>query len=257
MLDHQLAKSVDLLADPARVIESINPSMAHSLDHEYVIRNAKERLRGRSQQELEIGIQHANRLIESAERKAHQSAKAKLRQVGGPIFTNDAISFIELFEQLDLEDQEDFPNADPITYFALIAYVYALESLDSGRKADDSSPDAFEQALKDHFAQFARERITEAREMMAFIHGMEFEAVFRRKSSLKANTAKHLDYNQLKRRIFKFVDSECDELSNRKAAIATASRFEAEISSTMRSDDPTHQIAKWIGSHRKQKNKTS
>ncbi|MBL3556876.1 MULTISPECIES: hypothetical protein [Marinobacter] len=255
MIDEELVKNVDLLAKPSDIIASINPEMLHSLDHEYVIRQAQERLKGRSKSELEAGVRYAGQLVESAEGMAQWVGQTKMRQGAEQVFMNDPISFIELFEHFDVHEQDDFPNATPITYFALIAFLYALESLkaysapsvQSGANADNS----YDHILQEHSERFAGERLTEAREMIAFILGMEFEAVFRRKRAKRANKAKNQDYSELKKRIFEFVDTECDGLSNRKAAIAAASRFETEISGVSRSDDPEHQIAKWIGEHRK------
>ncbi len=257
MLDQELVRQVDLLDAPGNIVVSINPDMADSLDHQYVIRQAQERLKDRSQSELEAGVRYAGELIASAEGKGQQVAQEKMSQGAEQVFMNDPISFVELFEQLDIHEQDDFPAATPITYFSLIAYVYALESLKASHRGKEflgpESGDDYERAVQEHSKRFANERITQAREMIAFVLGMEFEGVFRRKRARKANTARNQDYSQLKERIFGFVDSECEALSNRKAAIAAASRFESEISDVIRSDDPEHQIAKWIGTHRRSK----
>lgn len=259
MIDTELVEKVDLLAEPTSIIRAINPDMENSLDHDYVIRQAQGRLKGRSQSELEVGARYAAQLMESAEGIGQWVAREKMRQGAEQVFTNDPISFIELFERLDIYEQDDFPNATPITYFSLIAFVYALESLKASQKQKQYSGkergDDYERAMREHLNRFATDRINEAKEMIAFILGMEFEAVFRRKRARKANTIRNQDYNQLKEQIFGFVDSECADLSNRKAAIAAASRFEAEITEVIRSDDPEHQIAKWIGAHRRNKKK--
>lgn len=257
MLDEELVKGINLLAAPEDIIVSINPDMRHSQDHEYVIRQAQGRLKDRSQSELQVGVRYAGQLMESAESMAQWVAQEKMREGAEPRFMNDPLSFLELFEQMDIFEQEDFPSATPITYFSIIAYVYALESLKASEQTSDfsstESGNDYDRAIRDHSKRFANERIIEAREMIAFILGMEFEGVFRRKRARKANTARNQDYSQLKERIFAFVDSECEALSNRKAAIAAASRFESEISDVIRSDDPEHQIAKWIGAHRRSK----
>jgi len=202
MIDPKLAKTVNLLAEPTSIIEAFDPALGKSIDHEYIISQAQERLKGRSQDELEAGTRYAAELLRQAEASAKSSALKQMQAGTNQVYLNDPLAFIELFERFELDKREDFSDAEPITYFSLIALNFALESLDASRRAGDPSgnpsKDPMEQAVREHAKRFVQERANDAKELLAFTHGMEFEGIFRRKTASKAGQTRQAQFDPLK-----------------------------------------------------------
>lgn len=243
MFDRSVLERIDLFAHPKEIVSAVVPDLRYTANHEYLITQAQRRLQDRTEGELQTGAHYLEELFRAADRKAFDGSLTRLKAGSEVEFINDPIAFTELFQEFELDSQQDFPNATPITYFALLALIYALESLEYLRHYDD--PKERERAAIGSMV------IDRAKEMIAFIQGMEFEGIFRRKIATTANRARYQPYQALKRKIFDFVDAECAELSNRRAAQVAYLELRSEISTIMQSDDPEQQIAKWIGKHRR------
>lgn len=244
MFDRSVLERTDPTAQPKQIVTSAVPDLRFTTHLEYVIRQAQSRLKGRSPEELRIGAGYLEQLFKKADQIAFDRAFYK-RGAEPPLERiNDPIAFSLLFQEQELDKKEDFPDASAITYFSLLALIYALECLEYLKRYEDAKER--EQAAMHSLV------LERAKEMIAFIQGMEFQGIFRKKLATQANQARYQPFNELKQQIFDFVDSECGEYSNRKSSQIAYLQFKEAIDAAMDSDDPEHQIAKWIGQHRRE-----
>ncbi|TYC62562.1 hypothetical protein FMN52_02055 [Marinobacter sp. BW6] len=256
MFDPEIISRYPVKESVETILSRFNRTAPYSLDYEFVISQAQTRLANRSKRELTAGAIHLRKLLARAEETEQEQIMEKMRAGEQNIFQTDPSKFSAFFQEFDLDDQSDFPNASPTDYFAILVLVYALESLELQLQVEswEAQKDSLDpiQALRLPGLQVASgERLQSAVGLINFIEGIEFEAIFRRKIAKGANRAKNRAYQNLKQKIFDFIDSECQELSSRKAAQVAYLQFKDQVSSTLNSDDPEHQIAKWIGTHRK------
>lgn len=261
MFDPEIIRRNPVKQSAETILDKFNRTIPYSLDYEYAIWQAQMRLGSRSQAELAAGAVHLRELLFHAEEVEHDRLVEKMEAGEELIFQSDPSKFTALFQEFDLDQQSDFPDASPTEYFAILAMVYTLESLESQFKADSwgdqiDKLNAVQQLQLPSLNTAAQQRLLDAHSLIAFIEGIEFESIFRKKNAARANRAKNQGYEKLKNRIFEFVDSECTELSNRKAAQVSYLQLKELVDNTLNSDDPEHQIAKWIGAHRKGSNKT-
>ena len=257
MFDPQIIHRHPVKASAEDLLARFNKDVHYNLDYEYSIWQAQLRLQNRSQQELEAGAVHLRELLFHAEEIEHDRLVEKMEAGEELIFQSDPSKFTALFQEFDLDQQADFPNATPSEYFAILALVYTLESLEVQLEADSRQArvgtlDPLDELQLPSLTNAAKTRLRDAHAMISFIEGIEFEAIFRKKNASRANRAKNQGYRRLKSEIFQFVDKECQELSNRKAAQVAYLQFRKIVDQVSSSDDPEHQIAKWIGEHRKE-----
>lgn len=261
MFDPKIIRRHSMKQSPEQILAKFNRTIPYNLDYEYAICQAQTRLAHRSQNELEAGAVHLRELLLHAEEVEHDRLLEKMEAGEELIFQTDPSKFTALFQEFDLDQQPDFPDASPSEYFAILAMVYTLESLEMQLQADSweaqiEKLDPIQRLRLPSLKRGAEERLLEAHSTITFIEGIEFEAIFRKKNAARANRAKNKAYQDLKRHIFEFVDLECIEFSNRKAAQVAYLQFKELVDETLNSDDPEHQIAKWIGTHRRESKKS-
>jgi hypothetical protein len=256
MFDPEIISRYPVTEPVETILAIFSRTLPYNFDYEFVIRQAQARLANRSQQELTAGASHLLELLFKAEEAERARLIEKMRAGENFIFQTDPSKFSALFQEFDLDDQPDFPAASPTDYFAILALVYALESLETELKITSwethiEALDEFQKLSLPSFRATAKARLQDSMSLISFIEGIEFEAIFRRKIAIGANKMKNRTYHVLKQQIFDYVDLECGELTNRRAAQVAYLQFKDQVASTLNSDDPEHQIAKWIGSHRK------
>lgn len=225
-------------------------------EHEYLLTQAKSRLLGRSEQELLKGAKTVLDLSDQAEKRAMSKARRELDSGKKKVYLTDPYAFSTLFEEYDLAEDPDFPGASPADYFAILALVYTLQSLDALQTYrsiihEGSEADWFEQNAQDHFRRFAHERVSETRELIGLISGIEFEGIFRRKQSRSGSKAKAKRYATLNKKVCDYVLKECSGHSHRRSAQIAYLQFQDEVDRTLNTDDPETQLAKWISKARK------
>lgn len=256
MFDPEIISRNPVKASAEAILGKFNRTIPYNLDYEYAIWQAQMRLGNRSQKELAAGAVHLRELLFHAEEVEHDRLVEKMEAGEELIFQSDPSKFTALFQEFDLDQQTDFPDASPTEYFAILAMVYTLESLETQFQAESweaqtDKLNTVQQLQLPSLNTAAQQRLLDAHSLISFIEGIEFESIFRKKNAARANRARNQGYEKLKTRIFEYVDSECAELSNRKAAQVSYLQFQGLVDKTLNSDDPEHQIAKWIGSHRK------
>jgi hypothetical protein len=261
MFDPKIISRYPVKDSVEAILQRFNRTAPYSLDYEFVITQAQRRLIDRSEEELGAGALHLRDLLIQAEEAEQERIAEKMKAGEALIFQTDPSKFSALFQEFDLDDKPDFPNATPTDYFSILALAYAFESLESGLKAESweaqkDKLNAVQKLSLPSLKPASEARLQSAVALISFIEGIEFGAIFRRKIAKAANKAKYSSFEELKKKIFEFTDSDCQGLSNRKAARVAYAQFKDQVDATLNSEEPEQQIAKWIGSHIKGTNKT-
>lgn len=233
----------------------------------YLIESCQEQLQGRSLAELQFAIEFSNWLMTNAEQRfRHERIFGQSREKA-VVFLTDPRKILALFEDYDLNDQAEFPNATPEDYFAVLALGKCFEAIETHERLtaygrgetqymDRSWGDNSEFDVQDslyHTAISARDSLlSEARDLIAFIDGIHFSQLRARNSGKRGAKAKNSPFATLKRQILAEYDESYRHLSNRHAADRLYKTFRADVHDVLSTDDPAHRISIWIGQHKKQ-----
>lgn len=245
--------------------ESLPPTLESVLGDQ--TQRARKILQTRSAAELDYGFESLNWLLGEGSRVF--SADFVRGVYGDEAFTNRPKVLRALAPRFDLVDQSAFPQATWAEYFALLALACTGEQLYM-QKQPLKLPPALQQiydqdALARHHEQELRDAAVEAMEAVCIAEQLQAEAAWLQKlEAVSAEAAAKLreagqqggrvrakPFNDLRKALLDYYDQHLTERSNRGAAKQLCNKFAADIAAVLRTDEPAHQIEKWIGQHRK------
>ena len=247
--------------DPFEVFDVIDTSTNHYpryFELGYVIHHAQEALKTRSNTELESAIEYLEWMIEKSVHKQRQDMFGTFRANPDQriIYHSIQNDLLSLFEDFDIESNPSFENATPEDYFSLLALLRAYEAIethDQQVKYENlkSYPLPYE-FCKETSTNAFNTLLGEAISLIAFIDGMKFERLKRKKSGRKGGKKKNKQYIDLSLKAINLYEEKYATYSNRKAAMIIEAEIRDEIDKVLDTDDPAKQIEKWIGRYKKQ-----
>lgn len=231
----------------------------------FIISSCQEQLSTRSLDELQYAVEFLNWVMGEADHRHSLASMDQIKEGKETVFETDPRKILTLFEDFDLEDQPDFPNAVPEDYFAVLALAKCYEAIETHERLTpygrgettilyEGYPEDLQYSLY-HNAIGARDALlSEAKDLVAFIDGIRFAQLRARNNGKRGAKAKNTDFAKLNQKLMAIYDEKYRKLTNRHAASRLYEEFREEVDDVLRTDDPAHRISIWIGRHKKAKN---
>jgi hypothetical protein len=244
-------------ADPTKT-QHANFAWAFS----YVIDSCQDQLTNRTLNELQYAIEFLNWLMRQADHQHRLAAIDKITGGKKTVFETDPRKILTLFEELDLQDQEGFPDASPEDYFAVLALAKCFEAIEnheritSYERGDTTSivkgyPDELQDSLYYNSASARDSLLSEAKDLVAFIDGIRFAQLRARKDGKRGGKARTNRYDELNKTLMTVYEERYRHLTNRNAADRLYKEFQEAVEQVLSTDDPVHRIGIWIGRYKK------
>ncbi len=211
-------------------------------------------LSGRSYEQIENGLDSLHWLLG----QGGQRFMAEIRggEHGEAVFMNRAKALSRLIPVFDLKGQTGFPRATWPDYFALLALASVGEELYyEGQSWEEIHGSALVSELDLHEEQQRHDwrrwgTAMEALEAVCYAAYLDTQ----RQRGGRGKQAAMRPFDELRRRLLTHYDAQMagGRRSDRGAAKRLYQLFQDEVDGVLTTDDPVHQIAKWIGRHRRQ-----
>jgi hypothetical protein len=247
--------------DPFEVFDVIDTSTNHYpryFELGYVIHHAQEALKNRSNIELESAVEYLEWMLKKSEQKQRQDMFNTFRANPDQriIYQSIQNDLLSLFEDFDIKSTPDFPNSTPEDYFAVLALLRTYEAIETHDQLEkykdaESLPPPYEFCEETSKSAY-NTLIGEAFSLIAFIDGMKFERLKKKKSGSKGGIEKSKKYAELNEKVIQLYRNNYSSLSARKGAMIIEAELSDEIDKVLDTDDPAKQIEKWIGRYKKQ-----
>ena len=223
-----------------------------------IVHHAQEALKTRSNIELESAVEYLEWMLKKSEQKQRQDMFGTFRANPDQriIYHSIQNNLLSLFEDFDIESNPTFEQATPEDYFSLLALLRAYEAIETHDKQvkyeNLKSPPPPYEFCKETSENAFNTLLGEAVSLIAFIDGMKFEKLKKKKSGSKGGKKKNKQYIDLRLKVITLYEEKYITYSNRKAAMIIEAEMRDEVDKTLDTDDPAKQIEKWIGRHLKQ-----
>ncbi|MDO3722237.1 hypothetical protein QVZ43_10930 [Marinobacter sp. chi1] len=233
-----------------------------TLSFGFIIWSCQEQLAGRSTEELQYAVEFLNWLMGEAQERHKTESWKQIKQGKETVFQTEPRQLLTLFEDYDLDDQEEFPNAAPEDYFAALAMAKCYEAMETHERLTpyekgetsfvvEGYPEDLQLSLYHNAIRARDSLLSEARDLVAFIDGIRFAQLRTRNDGKRGAKAKNTRFARLNRRLMDVYDERYQHLTNRHAASRLYEEFRDEVEGVLRTDDPIQRISIWIGRHRK------
>jgi len=221
---------------------------------------ARVLLANRSREEIEYGIDSLDWLLAEGGRRFR--AEILEGEHGETVWMNRSKALKGLVPVFDLGDQEGFPQATWAEYFALLALACVGEELYyEGRSWAEIYGPALAAQIDPDEAQRRRDwqRWGSAMEALeAVCYAEHFQAIdaakeAQRERGRQGKKATMRPYDEVRQKLLAHYDAHLSGRTDRGAAKRLYQHFQDEVDEVLKTDDPEHQIAKWVGLHRRRK----
>jgi len=225
-----------------------------------IIDRAIRSLRHRTMKELEYGLETLHTL--ELKYNTHGLMKA-INKEGNKdkkhLYITHADNLREAMKDFDINDQSEFPEATWPEYFALLALAHIGEYVSTIK---EHHPGIDISVLNPELGHNYVDVAVEAMDALGEADALEREKRVRletlkegRKAGASHAAKQRLaPYHSVRIKCLKIYDDKYSSRSNRDAAHRIFKNdLTEEERSVFHSDDPAHQIEKWIGDHRKSK----
>lgn len=222
---------------------------------------AREILKYRSYDELAYGIESLDWMLRKGS-ELFLSGLDEAFKTKNIVYSNRVKAIQHFKDNIDLDNQDSFPDAKWSEYFALLTFAYITETIylnNSEQQSGTSELDKiFEESVKQNIQLKTTEHAIESMDAIANAEGLlAVEDLIKQHNEIlqkrggKGGKMRGSKFNHLKDTCLNIYTDKYTSRSNSDAAKRIVKELTQEDLSVLTTDEPDKTIARWISSHKK------
>jgi len=221
-------------------------------------------LKSRTRMEIEYGIESLSWMLQEGSKLLFNDSIEALK-TKDMYFTNRVKALRLLQTNIDLSNQENFPNATWADYFALLSLISIVESyyyINQNLEADDTRigkliTEGRKISVNNLIIDYAIESMDAISHAEGLLSSYQIESqassIAAKEMGKKGLKIKAQRFNDIKQKVLALYLDRYNRRSNRDAAKRIYTDLQNEIDYVSSSDEPEKLIEKWIGQYKRGK----